>query len=87
MQSLTRCARIATPLRSPPKLPRDAHDQLYYDEYGHPLETPPPIKPGWRPVRKVMAANRGEIALRVMNTAQRLGDAALQGGGALGGRR
>ena len=34
-----------------------------------PLATPPPAKPGWRPIRKVMAANRGEIAIRIFRAA------------------
>ena len=36
------------------------------------LQTPPPAKPGWRPVRKVMAANRGEIAIRIFRAATEL---------------
>jgi D-alanine-D-alanine ligase-like ATP-grasp enzyme len=37
------------------------------------LATPPPVKPGWRPVRKIMAANRGEIAIRIFRAAHELG--------------
>ena len=37
------------------------------------LATPPPVRSGWRPIRKIMAANRGEIACRVMRSAKRLG--------------
>merc|ERR1719399_741614 len=33
------------------------------------LATPPPARPGWRPVRKIMAANRGEIAIRIFRAA------------------
>ena len=33
------------------------------------LETPPPIRPGWRPIRKLLAANRGEIAIRICRAA------------------
>jgi pyruvate carboxylase len=36
---------------------------------GGPLATPPPSRPGWRPVRKLMAANRGEIAIRIFRAA------------------
>lgn len=34
-----------------------------------PMVTPPPARPGWRPIRKVMAANRGEIAIRIFRAA------------------
>merc|ERR1719399_2370318 len=33
------------------------------------LATPPPARPGWRPVRKIMAANRGGIAIRIFRAA------------------
>lgn len=36
------------------------------------LQTPPPTRPGWRPVRKIMAANRGEIAIRIFRAATEL---------------
>jgi pyruvate carboxylase len=34
--------------------------------------TPPPERPGWRPIRKIMAANRGEIAIRIFRAATEL---------------
>ena len=39
---------------------------------GTALVTPPPAKPGWRPIRKLMAANRGEIAIRIFRAATEL---------------
>lgn len=36
------------------------------------LATPPPTKAGWRPIRKIMAANRGEIAIRIFRAATEL---------------
>lgn len=33
------------------------------------LTVPPPERPGWRPIRKIMAANRGEIAIRIFRAA------------------
>ena len=36
------------------------------------LETPPPVRPGWRPIRKLLAANRGEIAIRICRAATEL---------------
>lgn len=34
--------------------------------------TPPPARPGWRPIRKILAANRGEIAIRIFRAATEL---------------
>ena len=36
------------------------------------LETPPPVRAGWRPIRKLLAANRGEIAIRICRAATEL---------------
>ena len=36
------------------------------------LATPPPARPGWRPIRKIMAANRGEIAIRIFRAASEM---------------
>ena len=36
------------------------------------LETPPPVRPGWRPIRKLLAANRGESAIRICRAATEL---------------
>jgi pyruvate carboxylase len=36
------------------------------------LVTPPPTKAGWRPIRKLLAANRGEIAIRICRAATEL---------------
>ena len=36
------------------------------------LVTPPPTKAGWRPIRKILAANRGEIAIRIFRAATEL---------------
>ena len=36
------------------------------------LATPPPTRPGWRPIRKLLAANRGEIAIRICRAATEL---------------
>jgi len=36
------------------------------------LACPPPARPGWRPIRKLMAANRGEIAVRIFRAASEL---------------
>ena len=36
------------------------------------LATPPPERPGWRPIRKLLAANRGEIAIRIFRAANEL---------------
>ena len=33
---------------------------------------PPPTRDGWRPIRKIMAANRGEIAIRIFRAATEL---------------
>ena len=33
------------------------------------LATPPPVRAGWRPIRKLLAANRGEIAIRICRAA------------------
>ena len=33
------------------------------------VSRPPPERPGWRPIRKIMAANRGEIAIRIFRAA------------------
>ena len=43
-----------------------------FSSSGGALVTPPPTKPGWRPVRKIMAANRGEIAIRIFRAATEL---------------
>ena len=36
------------------------------------LACPPPARPGWRPIRKLLAANRGEIAVRIFRAASEL---------------
>ena len=36
------------------------------------LSCPPPSRPGWRPIRKLLAANRGEIAVRIFRAASEL---------------
>ena len=36
------------------------------------LACPPPTRAGWRPIRKLMAANRGEIAVRIFRAASEL---------------
>lgn len=36
------------------------------------LACPPPARAGWRPIRKLLAANRGEIAVRIFRAASEL---------------
>ena len=40
-------------------------------KYNHP-SMPAPVPPRERPIRKILIANRGEIACRVIDTAQKL---------------